>query len=249
MDWKVKVSLILIPAFIYGVLFLNQQFPKTERVTSGISTGEMIKACLSPLYLFMIACMLLTSATELGTNQWVNTILNNVGVHPILLLVWISAIMAVGRLFAGQVVHALEPTGMLLGSAVLAVVGLLWLSNTSGMMSFAAAGVFAMGCCFFWPTMLGFVADNMPKSGALGLSLMGGAGMFATFIFQPILGSMYDSNLAEAKANPATNATQATIDLAAGAHTLQSVVILPIILVFAFFGLRMYMSNQAKAAR
>jgi fucose permease len=249
MDWKVKVSLILIPAFIYGVLFLNQQFPKTERVTSGISAGEMIKACLSPLYLFMVACMLLTSATELGTNQWVNTILTNVGVHPILLLVWISIIMAVGRLFAGQVVHALEPTGMLLGSAVLAVVGLIWLSNTSGIMSFAAAGVFAMGCCFFWPTMLGFVADNIPKSGALGLSLMGGAGMFATFIFQPILGSMYDGNLAAAKANPATNATQAAIDLAAGAQTLQSVVILPIILVFAFFGLRMYMSKQAQAAR
>jgi MFS transporter, putative metabolite:H+ symporter len=249
MDWKVKVSLILIPAFIYGVLFLNQQFPKTERVTSGIPASEMVKACLSPLYLFMIGCMLLTSATELGTNQWVNTILTNVGAHPILLLVWISALMAVGRLFAGQVVHALEPTGMLLGSAVLAVVGLLWLSNTSGAMSFAAAGVFAMGCCFFWPTMLGFVADNIPNSGALGLSLMGGAGMFATFVFQPILGSMYDSNLAAAKANPATNATQAAIDLAAGAHTLQSVVVLPIILVFAFFGLRMYMSKQAQAAR
>jgi MFS transporter, putative metabolite:H+ symporter len=248
LDWTVKVSIILIPAFIYGVLFLNQTFPKTERVSSGISAGEMLKACVSPLYLFMVACMLLTATTELGTNQWVSTILKNVGAHPILLLVWINLIMAVGRLFAGQALHALEPTGILLGSSVLAVVGLLWLSNTSGMMSFGAAGIFAMGCCFFWPTMLGFVAENIPKSGALGMSLIGGAGMFAVSIFQPVLGSMYDSNLVAAKADPATNATQTAIDLAAGAHTLQSVVILPIILVFAFFGLRMYMSNQAKAA-
>jgi MFS family permease len=249
MDWKVQVSVILIPAFIYGVLFLNQNFPKTERVTSGVSAGEMLKACFSPLYLFMVACMLLTSTTELGTNQWINTILENVGVKSILILVWINAIMAIGRLFAGKAVHSLEPTGMLLGSAVLAAIGLIWLSNTSGMMSFAAAGVFAVGCCYFWPTMLGFVAENIPKSGALGMSLLGGAGMFATSIFQPILGSMYDSNLAEAKANVATNANDAAIKLAAGSHTLQSVVILPIILVFAFFGLRMYMSNQAKAAR
>ncbi len=249
MDWKVQVSMILIPAFIYGVLFLNQAFPKTERVTSGVSAGEMLKACFSPLYLFMVGCMLLTSTTELGTNQWINTILENVGVKSILILVWINAIMAVGRLFAGKVVHSLEPTGMLLGSAVLAAIGLIWLSNTSGMMSFAAAGVFAMGCCYFWPTMLGFVADNIPKSGALGMSLLGGAGMFATSIFQPVLGGMYDSNLAEAKANVATNGSEAAIKLAAGSHTLQSVVILPIILVFAFFGLRMYMSNQAKAAR
>jgi hypothetical protein len=249
MDWKVQVSVILIPAFIYGVLFLNQVFPKTERVTSGVSAGEMLKACFSPLYLFMVACMLLTSTTELGTNQWINTILENVGVKSILILVWINAIMAIGRLFAGKAVHSLEPTGMLLGSAVLAAIGLIWLSNTSGMMSFAAAGVFAVGCCYFWPTMLGFVAENIPKSGALGMSLLGGAGMFATSIFQPILGSMYDSNLAEAKANVATNANDAAIKLAAGSHTLQSVVILPIILVFAFFGLRMYMSNQAKAAR
>jgi MFS family permease len=249
LDWKAQVSVLLIPAFIYGVLFLKQPFPKTERVTSGVSTGDMIAACFSPLYLFMVACMLLTSTTELGTNQWINTILENVGVKSILILVWINAIMAIGRLFAGKMVHTLEPTGMLLGSAVLAVVGLIWLSNTSGMMTFAAAGVFAMGCCYFWPTMIGFVAENIPKSGALGMSLLGGAGMFATSIFQPILGSMYDSNLVAAKANVATNATEASIKLAAGANTLQSVVILPVILVFAFFGLKMYMNNQANAAR
>jgi hypothetical protein len=60
---------------------------------------------------------------------------------------------------------------------------------------------------------------------------------------------MYDSNLVAAKANVATNATEASIKLAAGANTLQSVVILPVILVFAFFGLKMYMNNQANAAR
>ena len=44
-------------------------------------------------------------------------------------------------------------------------------------MAFASATVFAVGVCYFWPTMLGFVSERVPRSGALGLGLMGAAGM------------------------------------------------------------------------
>ncbi|MGO8056240.1 hypothetical protein, partial [Rhizobium leguminosarum] len=54
--WEWQVATMLIPAVIYGVMFLGQSFPKTERVTSGISSADMWKACASPLYLIMIFC-------------------------------------------------------------------------------------------------------------------------------------------------------------------------------------------------
>ena len=53
--------------------------------------------------------------------------------------------------------------------------------------TFAAAAVFAIGICFFWPTMLGFVSENIPESGALGLSVFGGAGMLSTSSEQALL--------------------------------------------------------------
>ena len=43
--WQVKIALILIPMLIYGILFLFEPFPVTERVASGVSTGEMLTQC------------------------------------------------------------------------------------------------------------------------------------------------------------------------------------------------------------
>ena len=39
-----------------------------------------------------------------------------------------------------------------------------------------------------------FVSEYMPKTGALGMSLVGGMGMFATGIWNPIIGSWIDTN-------------------------------------------------------
>jgi hypothetical protein len=45
--------------------------------------------------------------------------------------------------------------------------------------------------------MLGFVAENIPKSSAFGLNLMGGAGMFAVSIYMIFMGGFYDRKLLE----------------------------------------------------
>lgn len=239
-NWKWQVATMLIPALIYGVLFLGQKFPKTERVVSGVSSSDMWKACASPLYLLMIFCMFLTATTELGTNQWIAKIMENTTDNAVLLIVFISGIMAVGRYFAGPVEKMLSPTLMLLFSSILAAVGLYWLSRAQGNMAFVAAGVFAVGVCYFWPTMLGFTYEYIPKSGALGLSLMGGAGMFATSIFNPVLGYFLDKNRTAALAE-GLSASQA--ELKAGQSSLSYVVIFPVILIVVFTLLYM---NRAK---
>jgi fucose permease len=255
--WQVKMAVILIPVFVYGLLFLKLKFPKTERVTSGVSMLEMVKACLSPLFLFMVFCMLLTASTELGTNQWITVLLSNAGIPAILLLVFINGIMALGRSYAGPVVHKLNPAGMLLFSAIISGIGLILLSYASGWQIVAAAAIFAIGVTYFWPTMLGFVAEYLPRTGALGLSIMGGAGMLSVSLILPFMGKVYDNEMMAIIPKTYTitdilNAIEGTkefvilsqVKVMAGAETLRLIAILPAFLVLAF--LFLFFHNRKK---
>ena len=195
--WQVRLALILIPAVIYGFLMARETFPKTENAQAGVSFGEMIKATVTtPLFLLMLFAMFITASIELGPNRWIPAVLESGGIPGILVLVWISGLMAVLRLWAsGPLVHRLSPTGILVISTALTGVGLLWLSYAeTGVAAFASATVFALGICFIWPTMLGFVSERIPRTGAMGLALMGGAGMgIVGLVTAPILGEVADS--------------------------------------------------------
>jgi fucose permease len=230
---------MLIPLACYGFLFFKQKFPQTERVQRGESTGSMFAACLSPGFIVMVGCMLLTASSELGPGQWIPSILEHAGVSGILVLVWITGLMAVGRMFAGPFVHNLSPIGMLIASAVISGLGLYAMSHTTGAMLFAAATVFAFGVCFFWPTMLGFVAENYPKTGALGLAIMGGAGMLSVSFVLPVIGAWYDAGIA-ARTPVGTTPTGdalAAIQAAAGLEALGKVALLPAVLTVAFIAI------------
>jgi len=231
LDWRLLMIPLFIAVVIYGFMFVKLKFPQTERVTQGVSTGEMFKACLNPLFIVMLACMFLTAATELGTTTWIQALLEGSGVSGILVLVFIFGIMALGRSFAGPVVHRLNPNGMLIFSSIFAGIGLILLSNVSGYAAFGAAAVFAVGICFFWPTMLGFVSEYLPKTGALGLSLMGGAGMFSVSLILPVMGKWMDD--AKAKAIGEGMET-AKAGAAAGSETFMKVAIMPAILLVVF---------------
>lgn len=245
LSWQALMGVLLVPALIYGVLFLTQRFPQTERAASGISYKGMLKACVGPLFIFMVLCMFLTASTELGTSQWIEALLKQVGVSAILVFVFINFIMAIGRLFAGPVVHRLNPAGMLLFSAIFATLGLFWLSHASGYEAFAAAAVFAAGVCYFWPTMLGFVSEYIPETGALGLNIMGGAGMLSVAIILPFMGSWYDGNKAKAVQQ---GADQVAAELQAGRDTMMTVIILPVILIVAFVFLFLKYRKKSKVA-
>jgi fucose permease len=255
--WQVQVGLMLIPTLIYGYLFSKLQFPVTERVAAGVSTGEMYKALLNPLFIFMIICMFGTAITELFTGQWIDVLLRNVTDNAILILTLSTGVMVVGRGLAEPVVHRLSPTGVLVISAILSALGIYMLGHTSGSMIFVGALVFGMGVCYFWPTMLGFVAENLPRTGAVGLNLMGGAGMFAVSIYTMIMGGFYDRIVAEKlpagaaldtyqKAAPgSTEATAyAAARSAAGPEVLNATLVIPIILIVAFIGLYFYMKGR-----
>ncbi len=193
--WQLKIGLILVPTLAYGVLLLREPFPATEGVSAGVSMGEMFRAALAtPFMWVMLVCMAMTASIELGPNRWVPAVLEAGGMPGILVLVWINGLMAVLRYRAGNVVHRLSPTGLLLASAVVSGVGLLALSYAgSPLPIFAAATVFAVGVCYFWPTMLGVVSERVPRSGALGLGLMGTVGMATVGLFtSPQMGAVAD---------------------------------------------------------
>lgn len=198
--WQASLCLVLIPTLIYGVLFAGQKFPATERVQSGVSFGGMVGAAFGrPLFWILLICMAVTASLELGPNRWLSAILEAGNIPGLLVLAYISGLMAILRFFAGPVVHRLSPTGILVSSAILSGIGLLWLSYAENVqMAFAAATVFAIGVCYFWPTMLGVTSERVPRSGELGLALVGGTGMLIVGVLTaPQMGKVADHFLHE----------------------------------------------------
>ncbi len=43
LDWKLQLSLYLLPTVLYGIMFFGQHFPKSEASLKGLSFGQMFK--------------------------------------------------------------------------------------------------------------------------------------------------------------------------------------------------------------
>jgi len=228
-SWQVKLGSILVPAVVYLVLILGQEYPKTERVASGVSNADMMKEAFNPLFLLLFVCMWMTAATELAPDQWFPSIMGKItGLQGVWFMIVTSAFMFVLRFFAGPLAHKVSPMGMLVGCSILSALGLFWLGSlkegSSAFMAFLAAGLFGIGKTYFWPTMLGVTSERFPKGGSLLMCLMGGAGMLSIAIALPIMGAAFDKQ-------------------GAGA-ALKMVAILPVILTVVFGA--MFLAFKAK---
>jgi MFS family permease len=194
--WQVLMGLIIVPGVAYFLLCLTQHFPETERVASGVTTGEMFGEALRPMFLLWAICMLMTAATELGPQQWQESVITKITegkVSGTMVLVYTSSMMFVLRHFAGPLAHALSPTGMLTVSAALSGIGLYLLSTADSPAAvFGFATIFGLGIAYFWPTMLGVTAERFPKGGALLLGLMGSVGNLSIAAALPVMGYIYD---------------------------------------------------------
>jgi len=239
-SWQTQIWVIMIPTLIYAYLFWGQEFPKAK-IKAATSLAENFKAMLSPLFLFMFVCMALTAISEFGPQQWTGLIMSKSGASPMIILALVTGLMAVIRYFAGPIVAKFDQTGVLLGSAVLATIGIYLFSTQTGAMTYVAAIFFAMGVALFWPNMVGFIAEKIPASGAFGMSVIGGVGMFSSSIFQPIIGSWIDDSRAE---QSAAGLTGDALELAAGQATLSTMVLFPAILVVAFTILYFWMKSR-----
>ena len=193
LNWQAKTLLLLPPSIVYAVMVMGQAFPQTERKAAGVPFNEMFREITRPLFLVVWAAMWMTAATELGPGSWIPTIFNRVmgssAQAGILVVVWINGVMYLMRQFGANATHAVSPVALIGITAIPAAAGLYLFSLAdSPVEAFAAAGLFASGIAFWWPTMLGITSERFPRGGALLLAIIGASGSFSTAIAGPIMG-------------------------------------------------------------
>jgi fucose permease len=242
LNWKLNMIVLLVPALVLAWMVAGSVFPVTERVAAGVSYGDMFGELVRrPLFWVFWLCMYLTASAELAPGQWVNISLSNiVGMQGILLLVYVSALMFVGRHFAGPIVNKISPIGLMFASCAAAGVGLYLLSlATSPLLAFGAATVWGLGVCWMWPTMLAIVSERFPKGGAVAMGLMGFAGGMAIQFVLPRMGAIFDNAKAEAAGGAdklASLSPEAMTEVVryASVESFQSVAIVPLLLLPIF---------------
>ncbi|NND33330.1 MAG: MFS transporter [Saprospiraceae bacterium] len=243
-SWQMQVGFILIPTVIYAYLFFGQKWPTPKSQESTTLSGNF-SSMLTPLFLFILLCMGFTAVSEFGPNNWVPLTLKGSGATPMLVMALTFGLMTVARYFGGEVVARFSTTGVLLGSAICASLGLYLLSNQSGGMVYIAAIVYGLGIAYFWPNMIGFVARYIPDSGALGMSIVGAMGMFASGLVMPIFGGLIDKNRVIAAEQGLSGEA---LDVATGQMTLSTMALVPLALIVLFTILHFWIRNRKEVA-
>jgi MFS family permease len=198
-DWKIQMSIFMVPVILYGVMLLGQRFPKSEAGAAGVSYGEMFAQLFAPLMIVLLVIHALVGYVELGTDSWIGKITGNIMESPqrgLMLFVYTSGLMFFLRFFAGPIVHKISPLGLLFVSGILGFVGLQMLGAANSIaLCIVAATVYACGKTFLWPTMLAVVSEQFPKGGAITIGAIGGVGMLsAGLLGGPGIGFKQDYN-------------------------------------------------------
>jgi MFS family permease len=195
--WQVKLALIVIPAVIYLSMAATTSYPPTERVASNVSTREMWREAARPLFLLLFVCNGMTSAVELAPDQWFPKVMGDLipQLQGVLFLVYTAGLMFVLRTFGGSVSQR-SPLTTLMACSILTFIGLRWLGSLqpgdSAALAFVAATIFGFGKTYFVPTMLGMTSEQLPKGGAVLMSLIGVAGMLSVSLATWIMGAKID---------------------------------------------------------
>lgn len=167
--------------------------------------GLAVQSLGRPMFAFLLLIMIPLATTELGTDSWITGLMEpemaKLQLNAGWVLVYTSLIMMILRFFAGPIVHKLSPLGLLLISSLVAAAGLVALSKAEGMMILAAATLYGFGKTFFWPTMLGVVAEQFPKGGALTLNTCGGVGMLGVGVVGAVLLGSFQAKETSANLN------------------------------------------------
>jgi hypothetical protein len=159
----------------------------------------MVLTLFAPILLFLFLIHAMVGYVELGTDSWIQNITDTVLKSKTMALVafiWTNVLMFTLRFFAGPIVHKISPVGLLFGSAVLGMTGLVLLGlpmTDTAIMWLLAVTIYGIGKTFYWPTMLGVISERFPRGGALALGVSGGIGMIsAGFLGGPIIGYQQD---------------------------------------------------------
>ncbi len=190
-------------------------------ILASVCYGLYFKSLGRPLYVLMLLVMLLLATTELGTDGWIKDLMGpvfkEIGIDAGWILVYTATIMAVLRFMTGPILRVtrLSPLGLLSMSCVLVIAGLVTLSQVGSsaglVIVLLAATIYGAGQCFFWPTTLGYIAEQFPRGGALTLNAIAGVGMLGVGVLGgPWLGYVQNTEI-QAKIESASPAIYAQI--------------------------------------
>lgn len=163
-----------------------------------IAAGIYTRSLGHWMFLLILLTMGPLATTELGTDSWMPDLLSAdfTPRQAGWIFIYVSTIMTVLRFYAGPIVHKFSPIGLLVISAVVAIIGLLFLSKSAGFVIVVAATVYAFGKTFLWSTTLGLVSEQFPKGGALTLNGVSAVGVLGMGILgTPLLGGLQDKGI------------------------------------------------------
>lgn len=168
----------------------------------GGAFGLAVKSVGRPLFFLLCLLMIPVATAELGTDGWIKglmtPVLTGMQINPAMALVFSAAIMLVFRVFAGGVLRFFSPPALLFVSGIFSAIGLFWLSTAAGIAVFVAFTLYALGQTYYWPCVLGFTSERLPRGGALTLNTVSAIGLLsAGIIGTPILGVAFDRSIHE----------------------------------------------------
>ncbi|MFT6863650.1 MAG: hypothetical protein ACJAVK_002211 [Akkermansiaceae bacterium] len=125
------------------------------------------------MFLLVLITMGPLATTELGTDSWMPDLLGAdfTPAQAGWIFIYISTIMTIMRFYAGPIVHKFSPIGLLVGSAIVAIIGLLFLSKAVAFWIIVAATVYAfMLLCyllifFYFRARGGYKPVELEKTG------------------------------------------------------------------------------------
>lgn len=162
--------------------------------------GGALRALGQPIFFLFCLMMIPLATAELGTDQWIGKLMRPVleksEFNPAWALVFSASIMMIFRIFAGGVLKFFSPPALLAVSGVFSAAGLYWLSGATGTAIFIAFVLYAIGQTYYWPCVLGFVAERYPKGGALTLNTVSAIGLLSVGIIGgQLLGIAFDKSI------------------------------------------------------
>ena len=165
-------------------------------VVTGLLSGILLKSAGKVMFFILCLIMIPLATAEIATDGWIQVLMKPVMQKDFKIdsgyaIVLSSLIMMTLRFFAGVPLKYMSAPVLLLVSSVFSIIGLFMLSSVGGVMIILAFVIYAVGQTFYWPTVLGFTAEQFPKGGAMTLNTVSAMGLLTVGIFgTPFLGAV-----------------------------------------------------------
>ena len=196
-----SIAAFLLVHALYGVFNPGKQLDIYLALGIGVAIGAVFglitKSWGKIMYFILCLLMIPLATTELGTDGWIQPMMqSSMGKYAGLALALSAGIMMILRFQAGIFTKRFTAPVILTVSSFFSMTGLILLSQVNGAsLIILAFVIYAVGQTFYWPTVLGFASEQFPKGGAMSLNTVSAIGLLSVGIIgAPIIGAFQDNH-------------------------------------------------------